>query len=550
MSKTTIRLIIVLMSAALLGLVGFQIYWVSNAQRINKARFKQDVHEALNLVAQKLEKQETFLIAQNNFKSKFRWSDPLDLSSDTIEFFESSFQKRVVNRNDLENDSLSIPNQTVLSYQFEANDGFEIIAEIDEQANISEETNIKDGNNEVKVLRKEYNNDSEIGKNIRHDFQKIARKAEMFNVVLNEILSGKRQIKNRINPQRLDSLLKAEFTNKGITLAYDFGVLNENSEEFVFSRIEDDHYKLRESDLRTALFPNDVVGASSQVLVSFPNQQKFLLRKMGLTLASSILLILIIIFCFTYAITTIIKQKKLSEVKNDFINNMTHEFKTPISTVSLACEALQDKDISENQSIRERYLNIIKVENKRLAVQVEKVLQMATLDKGEFDLKISDVNVNRVIEEAVSNIYMQVEKKGGSVEKELKARQSMIEADELHLSNIIRNLLDNANKYSPVEPKITVKTEDKPNGISIKIIDKGIGLAKESIHKIFDKFYRVPTGNVHDFKGFGLGLAYVKTMVEAHGGSINVKSELNKGSIFELFFPKKNAKTENTFGRR
>ena len=548
MSKKTIRLIIFLMTAALLGLVGFQIYWVNNAQRINKARFKQDVHEALNLVAQKLEKQETLLIAQNNFKSKFRWSDPLDLNSDSIEFFESSFQKRVVNRNDLENDSVSVPNQTVLSYQFEANDGFEIIAEIDEQANFSEETNIKDGNNPVKVLRKEYNNDSEIGKNIKQDFQKIARKAEMFNVVLNEVLSGKRQIKNRVKPKQLDSLLKVEFGNKGITLSFDYGVLDENSEEFVFSRIDDDHYKLRQSDLRASLFPNDVVGASSQILVNFPNQEKFLMRKMGATLASSILLILIIIFCFTYAISTIIKQKKLSEVKNDFINNMTHEFKTPISTVSLACEALQDEEINKNERIRERYLNIIKVENKRLAVQVEKVLQMATLDKGEFNLKISEVNVNQVIEDAVANIYMQVEKKGGSVEKVLEAEQPMIQADELHLSNIIRNLLDNANKYSPVEPKITVRTEDKPNGISIKIIDKGIGLAKESLNKIFDKFYRVPTGNVHDFKGFGLGLAYVKTMVEAHGGSIDVKSELNKGSMFELFFPKKNAKTENTFG--
>ena len=547
MSRTTIRLIIILMGAALLGLVGFQIYWVSNAQRINKARFKQDVHEALNLVAQKLEKQETLLIAKNNFKSKFRWSDPLDLDSDSIEFFESSFQKRVVNRNDLENDSVSVPNQTVLSYQFEANDGFEIIAQIDEQANISEETNIRDGNNPVKVLRKEYNNDSEIGKHIKQDFQKIARKAEMFNVVLNEVLSGKRQIKNRIKPQELDSLLREEFGNKGITLAFDYGVLDDNNEEFVFSRIDDDHYKLRESDLRASLFPNDVVGASSQVLVNFPNQEKFLMRKMGATLASSILLILIIIFCFAYAITTIIRQKKLSEVKNDFINNMTHEFKTPISTVSLACEALQDKEISESVHIRKRYLNIIKEENKRLAMQVEKVLQMATLDKGEFNLKLSNVNVNQVIEEAVSNIYMQVEKKGGSVEKVLEAREPTIQADELHLSNMIRNLLDNANKYSPVEPKITVRTENRPNGISIKIIDKGIGLAKESLNKIFDKFYRVPTGNVHDFKGFGLGLAYVKTMVEAHGGSINVKSELNKGSMFELFFPKKNAKTENTF---
>ena len=534
------------MTAALLGLIGFQIYLVSNAQRINKARFKQDVHEALNLVAEKLEKQETLLIARNNFKSKFRWSDPLDLNSDTIEFFESSFQKRVVNRNDMEEDSVSIPNQTVLSYQFEANDGFEIIAKIDDQANISEETNIKNGNNPVKVLRKEYNNDSEIGKHIKQDFQKIARKAEMFNVVLNEVLTGKRHIKNRINPRQLDSLLQVELTNKGIALDYEYGVLYENSEEFVFARIDSDHYNLRQSDLRASLFPNDVVGTSSQILVHFPDQERFLMRKMGATLASSILLILIIVFCFAYAITTIIRQKKLSEVKNDFINNMTHEFKTPISTVSLACEALQDEDISQNEKIRERYLNIIKVENKRLAVQVEKVLQMATLDKGEFNLKISKVDVNQVIEEAVANIYMQVEKKGGSVEKILEAGQPMIEADELHLSNIIRNLLDNANKYSPVKPKITVRTEDKPDGISIKIIDKGIGLAKESLNKIFDKFYRVPTGNVHDFKGFGLGLAYVKTMVEAHGGSINVKSELNKGSIFELFFPKKDAKTENT----
>ena len=534
------------MTAALLGLIGFQIYLVSNAQRINKARFKQDVHEALNLVAEKLEKQETLLIARNNFKSKFRWSDPLDLNSDTIEFFESSFQKRVVNRNDMEEDSVSIPNQTVLSYQFEANDGFEIIAKIDDQANISEETNIKNGNNPVKVLRKEYNNDSEIGKHIKQDFQKIARKAEMFNVVLNEVLTGKRHIKNRINPRQLDSLLQVELTNKGIALDYEYGVLYENSEEFVFARIDSDHYNLRQSDLRASLFPNDVVGTSGQILVHFPDQERFLMRKMGATLASSILLILIIVFCFAYAITTIIRQKKLSEVKNDFINNMTHEFKTPISTVSLACEALQDEDISQNEHIRERYLNIIKVENKRLAVQVEKVLQMATLDKGEFNLKISKVDVNQVIEEAVANIYMQVEKKGGSVEKILEAGQPMIEADELHLSNIIRNLLDNANKYSPVKPKITVRTEDKPDGISIKIIDKGIGLAKESLNKIFDKFYRVPTGNVHDFKGFGLGLAYVKTMVEAHGGSINVKSELNKGSIFELFFPKKDAKTENT----
>ncbi len=537
MTRGTIRLIIVLTSVAMLGLIGFQIYWVNNAIAINKERFKQDVHDALNLVAQKLEKKETLQIAQDNFKSKFRWSDPLSLDADSISFFESSFQKRVINRNDLENDSISIPNETVLSYQFDANDGFEIVADLD---NTKGGSGVKTTDEKLKVLRKEYKNDSEISNNVRQDFQKIARKAEMFNLVLHEVLTGKRQMENRVNPVEIDSLLSVEFSNKGILLAYDYGILNENSEEFVYSRIDGNHLSLRSTDLKATLFPNDVIETSSQLLVHFPLEDQYIMRKMGVALASSVLLVAIVVFCFAYAIITVIKQKKLSEIKNDFINNMTHEFKTPISTISLACEALQDQDINENVDIKERYISVIKDENKRLGVQVEKVLQMATLDKGEFELKIAKVDIHQIIDEAVSNINFQVEKKGGTVEKILDSNIPMIDADELHVSNIIRNLLDNANKYSPTQPMIKVLTEDKPGGISIKISDRGIGLAKESLNKIFDKFYRVPTGNLHDFKGFGLGLAYVKTMVEAHGGSISVKSELNKGSIFELFFPQKN----------
>ena len=216
---------------------------------------------------------------------------------------------------------------------------------------------------------------------------------------------------------------------------------------------------------------------------------------------------------------------------------MTHEFKTPIATVSLACEALQDEQIVASGSMRNRYMKIITDENKRLGLQVEKVLQMATLDKQDFKLKVDKVNVHEIIEKVLANIDLQVQKRGGHVHKQLEAEFLVVEADEMHLTNIIYNLLDNANKYSPEHPEIVIKTKSSAKGIFINIIDQGIGMSREALNKIFDKFYRVPTGNLHDVKGFGLGLAYVKSMIEAHGGSITVKSEPKSGSNFEIYLP-------------
>ena len=216
---------------------------------------------------------------------------------------------------------------------------------------------------------------------------------------------------------------------------------------------------------------------------------------------------------------------------------MTHEFKTPISTVSLACEALRDKQINYAEGMRERYLSIIHDENKRLGMQVEKVLQMAVIERKDFELKLETVNVHQIIEKALENVTIQVSKKGGRISKELSAINQTITADQMHLTNIIYNLLDNATKYSNNEPIIKVTTIDSAHGIFIKIIDKGIGMSKDVVNLIFEKFYRVPTGNLHDVKGFGLGLAYVKNMVEAHGGDIKVNSELEKGSEFTLYFP-------------
>jgi two-component system phosphate regulon sensor histidine kinase PhoR len=247
----------------------------------------------------------------------------------------------------------------------------------------------------------------------------------------------------------------------------------------------------------------------------------------------------VILFCFAYTIQVILEQKKLSEIKNDFINNMTHEFKTPIATISLAADSIGNPMILHKPEKVQRFANIIKAENKRMNKQVEKVLSMALLDRKEVNLMIKPINIHEIISRAVDNISLQVERKDGQILQDLKAENAVIEADETHISNVIHNLLDNANKYTPEKPAISVHTRNTDGGVQVMIKDNGLGMSKEQRRKIFDKFYRVHTGNRHDIKGFGLGLSYVKAIVSEHKGDITVQSELGKGSKFILTFKHK-----------
>jgi two-component system phosphate regulon sensor histidine kinase PhoR len=249
---------------------------------------------------------------------------------------------------------------------------------------------------------------------------------------------------------------------------------------------------------------------------------------------SSILLFLAVGGVFYSSINMLLKQKKIADIKNDFINNMTHEFKTPISTISLAVEVMKDGDVKKDTIKVNRYLTIIQDENRRLGLQVEKVLQMALLDKGELKLRLDSVNVHEIIEQVLANLSVQVEQKSSTIQLKLTATNSEVMADEVHLTNIIYNLLDNANKYSPENSEIIVCTENVNDLLKVSIIDKGIGMTKDQITRIFERFYRVPTGNLHDVKGFGLGLSYVKKMVELHNGQITVESKLGVGSKFEI----------------
>ena len=350
---------------------------------------------------------------------------------------------------------------------------------------------------------------------------------------------------DRIDRISLDRQLITEFRNADLQGNIEYGVYDEKDNKFIIrngrrlNEMGSDtarHLDLLHSDFRVPLY--DVDGDAPGFLLAYsPRKDSVIFNTILNNLLFSILFISIILGCFVYTIYVILFQKKLSEMKTDFINNMTHEFKTPIATISLATDSIVAPKIISNPEKVLHYAGMIKQENKRMNDQVEKVLQMAKLDKNKLKLNLTAVDLNEVVEEAAEYIDLQVIPRGGLVEVRTHADPSIVEGDLTHLSSLINNLLDNANKYSPEEPHIIIGTENVSDGVQVTIQDHGLGMTREARKNIFDRFYRVHTGDRHDVKGFGLGLSYVKTITEVHGGKIDVKSELGKGSSFIVTFP-------------
>ena len=343
----------------------------------------------------------------------------------------------------------------------------------------------------------------------------------------------------RIDIVLLDSLLKIEFSQRNMKTAWEFGVFNPFGNEMLL--VEESFNEKALLDPKRSfhfeLFPDDLLTHPDFLLIYFPNERQYLLGQVWLLVAISIILIIIIISSFIYTLIMYFRQGKLSELKTDFINNMTHEFKTPVSTISLACEALNDKDIQKSDELYHTYINIISEENRRLGLMAERILQSAALEKGDLVLHKEMFDLHEILTEVIRNIGIQIEIKDGQIIKDFRAVNSLVEVDHMHLVNVVQNLLDNANKYTPVRPQIIVSTRDAEKGLIFSIQDNGIGINKTDQKKIFEKLYRVPEGNIHNFKGFGLGLSYVKTVVEKHGGSIKLESEMKKGTKFEVFLP-------------
>ncbi len=371
---------------------------------------------------------------------------------------------------------------------------------------------------------------------------KTGNNRALFNNLADDYQKANESLKSRLDPLLIDSLLRFELHNKGIYLPFNYEVSTANNDSLIFSKAGDATgnkpvFTFANAPYHTPIFSNDVVNDQGMLRLAFPEKSRHILSGMVVSMATSGGLLLVLILCFSYTIFSILRQKKISEMKTDFINNMTHEFKTPVSTIMIASEALKDDEVTADKSRISRLANIIYEENARLGSHIERVLNIARIEKNDFKLDIKPVEVNDTITAVVDSMSLKLQKYEAQLTLNLNAAYSSINADELHFSNVIYNLIDNAIKYSNGNPQITISTTIAKNTLVITIADKGIGMTREEQARIFEQFYRIPTGNLHDVKGFGLGLSYVNTIVKRLDGTISVRSEKDKGSEFELRFP-------------
>lgn len=603
MTKRKIQIIVGLMCLALIGLIGFQWYWIREAIAIKNDQFNQKVSESVQQVVHRLEKQEMMYLLQRRIETEQQKS-----RLDRIAQLREMPMKRTVPQKARTPVQEAVPrvqprmeiaigpNGEEIHYQIitEAvptdvlSPNFRVM--VDHQQRIIEEFfqaqqygmagidefmrrrldderrlgNAMRGMADPEIRRKgDWTKKDSVAQSLAN--RKVALpdngkgkqkarailnssepdRAELLKEVMKDFIYTKRPIEQRVNRFLLDTLLKKQLVQNGVTLPYEFAVQGamrgRSTDSLIFSTVSMRPGEWENRSYKAALFPSETLGAQSALYVFFPDQQRYILSNMGVMFGGSGILIIVIMACFYMAVTTILRQKKLSDIKNDFINNMTHEFKTPISTIALAAEMAHENSASLMDNPKgarlDRYLGIIREENKRLGTHVEKVLQMALLDKGHVKLKITDANIHDLIGAALNGQSVQIEQKEGEVDLNFDAEEDVVAADEVHISNILNNLIDNAIKYSPEKLHLTINTKNENGGIAISITDKGIGMSRDQQQRVFDTFYRVPTGNVHDVKGFGLGLSYVKKMVEAHDGTVRLQSKPGEGSTFTIWLP-------------
>ncbi|MCK4630063.1 MAG: HAMP domain-containing histidine kinase [Bacteroidales bacterium] len=526
MSKKKIWFLAIIMTLGLLGLILVQGYWIKKAVILKEQQFRHFVNQSLTAVINELELREALLYVVdelalsevdssgkqflNNFSPYSIISFQSEKEKDkirgiNIETNTSFYQQIFYLSENLQNNSFSISDSIGLS----------IIG-----SNMSGLTEMFSYPYQIfnAYLRRKANN-----------------KTVIINTVMNKMIKKKLEIEERIDFNTINKLLEMEFKKRGININYQFAVKKVNAG--LVCKTNDFKTKTKSDVYMRALFPNDLFSSKAYLTLYFPKEKKLFYKSLGFMGASSTFLTIFLIMTFIATLLIIFRQKKLSQIKTDFVNNMTHELKTPISTISLASQMLKDKGIGITEKKLNHILGIIEQESKRLGYQVEKVLQMAIFDKGKIKLNRKEIDVHLLLSNVASNFEMQVANKNGNIILDLNAKKLIIKADEVHFSNILSNLADNAIKYCSAKPEITLSAWDTRKKLFIAVKDNGIGISKKDQKRIFEKFYRVSTGNIHNVKGFGLGLCYVKTIVEEHGGSINIESQTGKGTRFILSFP-------------
>ena len=524
MNKKRFRLLVFLMSISLVGIIVVQLYWINTSLKKSEEEFKLHVQQVIGNVAEVIDNKELVSFYKQYFKIK----DSIGKEPETKTLKEFFF----LERNKKTNETI-IYTSSLVSEDYGINGSF-----FDKNADtINVENIVSNRKTEIFAGSVIDNPSIEMNKKPEITIEKAGGLSSLdkanFQLFFRDIVS-QRPIQDRINKSELDKYLKNELDKYQIKTPYEYGIYSNG----LATKIRSDKFRYsKQSTYGIPIFQDNEGMSQYQLYVSFPQKSKFFFSSiLGITLLS-LLFTLIIVLTFTSALNQLITQKQISEIKTDFINNMTHEFKTPIATINLALDAIKNPKIIDDKEKVQRYLQMIKDENKRMHAQVENVLRISKLEKNELDISKEPVDVVTIIDDAIEHISLIIEDRQGKITKHFSATRSTILLNEVHFTNVLVNILDNAVKYSIDAPLIDVYTENIKDYIVIKIHDQGPGMSKIAQKRVFEKFYREHTGDLHNVKGHGLGLAYVKQIVEDHNGLVFVESEKGKGSTFILKMP-------------
>jgi two-component system phosphate regulon sensor histidine kinase PhoR len=527
MSRTVLWIVTVFLGLAMVAMILVQAYWIKRFLENEEHQLGLVVNEVLTSISNELVQNETVITILNEiqppviqYQHQAVWNFHID-SRSSYDRTESDVEISV-EAEDLGERQRYIytrPDNTLLNQKVKMiNDSLLVV--------VGEDINQKDT-----ILVTAMHPDL-----VRKELRKQVAKQQYFvDHIVKKMLMDEAQVLENISEAQIEKSLSEKLTARGVGIPFEYAVY-EMGNPPIFSSENFNEYE-QSRYFRRPLFPSSVFNRFVYISVYFPQEKQLLRKSIGIMSGSSLIITIFIIIMFSLTLYIMFKQKRLSEMKNDFVNNMTHELKTPISTISLASQMLSDRSIPDEQKNLGQISRIIKTESRQLGYQVERVLQMAIFDHGELKLKREQVDLHDIIETVAQNFLLQMEKRGGKLEYLPEADQSVITGDPMHLTNVVSNLMENAMKYTSRNPEITISTLNENNSLVVSVADNGIGISKEDQKRIFDKFYRVPTGNVHNVKGFGLGLSYVKLIVDEHGGSIKIKSEFNKGSRFDIHLP-------------
>ncbi|PKP22720.1 MAG: hypothetical protein CVU05_02780 [Bacteroidetes bacterium HGW-Bacteroidetes-21] len=497
-----IKVSFITLAVSILCIVVFQLYWITKSYTIKEEQFSGAVNDALIKSVKKLQSYKVISILCDNLKSD---TDTFEINNcDTIITKVDSFSTNNV----ITKDCMKVMIKTTKNCI--SDDSLKSIV-----SNITLSSN---------------------------PLSKKSSKTIFVNKVLNQVVTEYESSENSLSTYdktRLDTVLKTELLDKGIVLPFEYSIITEKdtliknltSTGFAIDMISDAY--------KTRVFPDNLLIPSDYLLVVFPGKNNYLLSSLWITMFLSLLFSLIIIITYIYTVRVFFRQKKLNDIKSDFVNNMTHELKTPIATISLSADSLMNEKVIDNPEKIRFFAKAIKQENARMNQHVEQVLQLSLIENNAFSLDLRNYDINLLVSSIIERVRLIVEQKGGSINLYSDPNLPQTEIDMTHFSNVISNLIDNACKYSDQEPKIQIELTFDDKNIIMRVVDNGIGIPDIYKQKIFEKFYRVPTGNIHDVKGFGLGLSYVNAVVQAHHGTVHVENNAGKGSTFILTIPLK-----------